>query len=147
MKKSNLLTGFIYLIVGTIFLVTALLTDSKLDGLLFGFAGAGIVPGLMLIWKYYYWKKPGNKERYAEKLENERIQQHDELNVKLKDKAGRYAYLLGLLTVSFSMVVFSILGALEIIGNSHLIVLYLGGYLIFQIVIGILIFNHLLKKY
>lgn len=147
MKKSNLLTGLIYLIVGVISLVTALVTNSKLDGLLFGFAGAGIFPGFLLIYRYYYWNKPGNRERYEEKLEDENIQQQDELNVKLRDKSGRYAYILGICTVSFSIVLFSILGVLEIIENTRLIILYLGGYLIFQIGIGILIFNHLLKKY
>lgn len=48
---------------------------------------------------------------------------------------------------SISIVIFSILGKLEIIDDSRLIVLYLGGYLVFQIVIGIVIFNQLLKKY
>ena len=38
MKKSNLITGFIYLI-----------------------AGVGIGPGLMIIFKYFYWNKPENK--------------------------------------------------------------------------------------
>lgn len=45
------------------------------------------------------------------------------------------------------MVAFSILGELKIIENPHLIVLYLGVYLIFQIVTGIVIFKQLLKKY
>ena len=51
------------------------------------------------------------------------------------------------LTIIISMVAFSILGELKIIENPHLIVLYLGVYLIFQIVIGIVIFKQLLKKY
>lgn len=52
-----------------------------------------------------------------------------------------------LLTVCLSIIIFSILGQLGIIDNAHLIVLYLGGYLVFQIVIGIVIFKQLLKKY
>ena len=59
----------------------------------------------------------------------------------------RYAYAIGLMTVSISIIIFSILGQLEVIDNSRLTVLYLGGYLIFQIVIGIVIFKQLLKKY
>ena len=51
------------------------------------------------------------------------------------------------MTVSISIIIFSILGQLEVIDNSRLTVLYLGGYLIFQIVIGIVIFKQLLKKY
>ena len=66
---------------------------------------------------------------------------------KLRDKSGRYAYAIGLMTVSISIIIFSLLGQLEIIDNSRLIVLYLSGYLVFQIVIGIVIFKQLLKKY
>lgn len=128
-------------------LVVAILTDSRLDSLLFGFDGAGIGSGAMMIYKYFYWSKPENRERYAEKISNERIELHDELKEKIRDKSGRYSYIFGLIAISISIVIFSVLGALEIIDNSRIIVLYLGGYFLFQIVIGIVIFNHLLKKY
>ncbi|WP_312810336.1 hypothetical protein [Sedimentibacter sp.] len=147
MKKNNLLIGIMYVIVGVLFFLAATLTDSKLDSLLFGFAGAGIAPGIMIIYRYFYWNKPGNKERYAERMENEKIEQHDEMKIKLRDKSGRYAYIFGLVAVSISIVAFSVLGQLEIIDNSRMIIFYLGGYLIFQYIIGVVIFNHLLKKY
>lgn len=147
MKKNNLLIGIMYIIVGVLFFLVATLTDSKLDSLLFGFAGAGIAPGIMMIYRYFYWNKPGNKERYAERMENEKIEQHDEMKIKLRDKSGRYAYIFGLVAVSISIVAFSIIGQLEIIDNSRMIIFYLGGYLIFQYIIGVVIFNHLLKKY
>lgn len=147
MKKSNLITGILYALAGIVLLLIALLTDSKLDGPLFGFAGAGIGPGIYMICKYFYWSTPENKERYQEKTMAEKIEQHDELKVKLRDKSGRYAYVLGLMANSISMVIFSILGALEIIDHSRIIILYLGGYLVFQVVSGMAIFHHLLKKY
>lgn len=147
MKKSNLTIGIMYVIVGVIFLLVATLTDSGSDSLFYGFAGAGIMPGIMIICKYFYWNKPENIKRYKEKLENEKIEQHDELKVKLRDRAGRYAYELSLVIVSISIVVFAILGQFEIIDNSHMIVLYLGALFIFQIIIINVIFNHLLKKY
>ncbi|WP_313164584.1 hypothetical protein [Sedimentibacter sp.] len=147
MKKNNLLIGIMYIIVGVLFFLAATLTDSKLDSLLFGFAGAGIAPGIMMVYRYFYWNKPGNKERYAERMENEKIEQHDEMKIKLRDKSGRYAYIFGLVAVSISIVAFSVLGQLEIIDNSRMIIFYLGGYLIFQYIIGVVIFNHLLKKY
>lgn len=128
-------------------LVVAILTDSRLDSLLFGFGGAGIGSGAMMIYKYFYWSKPENRERYAEKISNERIELHDELQEKIRDKSGRYSYIFGLIAISISIVIFSVLGASEIIDNSRIIVLYLGGYFLFQIIIGIVIFNHLLKKY
>lgn len=115
--------------------------------MLFGFGGAGIGSGAMMIYKYFYWSKPENRERYAEKISNERIELHDELQEKIRDKSGRYSYIFGLIAISISIVIFSVLGASEIIDNSRIIVLYLGGYFLFQIIIGIVIFNHLLKKY
>ena len=129
MKKSNLITGILYVLFGVACLIVALLIETKLEGILWGFAGAGIFPGIMMICKYFYWSSPKNKERYEERLENERIEQHDELKTKIRDRAGRYTYSLGLLVVCFSILVFGILGALEVIDNARMIVLYLSGYL------------------
>lgn len=93
---------------------------------------------------YFYWKK--NKEKYQEKLENEKIEQDDELKQKLRDKAGNYTYWIGMLTIALSIMVYSVLGGLSIINTKH-IVIYLGTYLISQVLIGVIVFNHLLKKY
>ncbi|MEY8331537.1 hypothetical protein AALB53_00160 [Lachnospiraceae bacterium 47-T17] len=146
MKKGNLLEGILFILGGIILLCAALLTDCALDSLLFGFAAGAICAGTVMTCKYFYWSTPKNKERYQEKMEHENIELHDELKSKLRDRSGRYAYAIGLLIVSASIIIFSILGQLEII-DSRLIVLYLGGYLVFQIVTGIVIFNRLLKKY
>lgn len=147
MKKSNLMVGICYLLVGIISLLLALFTETKLDGLFFGFTGAGIVPGLMMIYKYFYWSSPKNKDRYLEKLENEKIEMHDELKEKVRGKAGQYAYTIGLYIISFSTVMFAILDALEIIENGEIFVFFLAGYLVFQIIIGFVLFNRLMKKY
>ena len=147
MKKSNLVTGILYVAAGMALLAVALLTDTKLDSLLFGFAGALAGPGIIMICRYFYWNRAENRTRYQERLERESVEMHDELKVKLRDRSGRYAYVAGLMVISFSMVVFSVLGTLEMVGNSWMIVLFLGGYLLFQIVAGIAIFNHLLKRY
>lgn len=147
MKKSNLVSGIVYTLVGVAFLIVALLTDTKLDSILFGFTGAAIAPGLLMIYKYFYWSSPKRSQKYQEMLENERIERHDELKEKIRDKSGRYAYILGLIITSASMLIFSILGNLELVENCRMIVLYLGGYLTIQIIVGIAIFNHLLKKY
>ena len=147
MKKSNLIAGVAYVRVGVACLIVALLTETKLEGILWGFAGAGVLPGIMMIGKYFYWSSPKNKERYEERLENERIEQHDELKTKIRDRAGRYTYSLGLLVICFSILIFGILGALEVIDHARMIVLYLGGYLLFQIIASIVIFNQLMKAY
>lgn len=147
MKKSNLVTGIIFLLLGIVFFLAALLTDSKLGGMLYGFAGACSGPGVAMICKYFYWSSPKNRARYQERLDTEKIEMNDELKIKLRDKSGRYTYVLGLGVICISIMVFSILGVLEIIDNSRMIVLYLAGYLVFQYIAGIVIFNHLLKKY
>ncbi len=147
MKKDNLYVGLASLFIGGICLVIALNFESGIRSLLFGFAGAGIGPGAVMLWKYYYWTKPENRKRYQEKIENENIELHDERKTMLRDKSGSYAYLIGFAVISVSMVIFSILGNLSIIQNSELIILYLGGYLVFQYIIGVVIFNHLNKKY
>lgn len=85
MKKSNLITGILYVLFGVVCLIVALLIETKLEGILWGFAGAGIFPGIMMICKYFYWSSPKNKEQYEERLENDRIEQHDELKTKIRD--------------------------------------------------------------
>lgn len=147
MKKGNLLTGIFYVLFGAACLTAALLMESKVEGILWGLAGAGILPGIMMICKYFYWSSPKNKARYEERLENERIEQHDELKTKIRDKAGRYTYSLGLMVVSFSILVFGVLGTLGIVESTRMIILYLGGYLLFQVIAGMIIFNKLMKKY
>lgn len=147
MKKSNLIVGMLYVLFGVTCLIIALLIETKLEGILWGFAGAGIFPGMMMICKYFYWSSPKNKDRYEERLENERIEMHDELKTKIRDKAGRYTYTLGMIILSFSILVFGILGVLEVIENARMIVIYLSGYLLFQFIAGIVIFNKLMKRY
>ena len=147
MKKSNLVFSILYTLGGATLLLVALLTDSVLDSLLFGFAAGAICSGIIMTCKYFYWSSPKNRERYQEKLEAEKIELHDEMKEKLRDKAGRYTCVLGAVVVSISIVAFSVLGKLGLVENSRTIVLYLGGYLVFQIVVSIAIFYHLLKKY
>ena len=87
-----------------------------------------------------------NKEKYQEKIEVEEIEQQDELKQKLSDKAGRYTYLIGLLIIILSIIVYSVVGALNIMNTKHILI-YLGVYLISQVFIGIIVFNYLLKNY
>lgn len=147
MKKSYLMIGIGDILLGVICLTIALMYETKVEGILWGFAGAGIIPGIVAIAKYFYWSSPKNQARYEKLLENERIEMHDELKTKVRDRAGRYSYTIGLLFVSFSILIFGFLGALEILENTRFIVLYLSGYLVFQIAIGVVIFNRMMKKY
>ncbi len=147
MKKNNLVVCVCYIIWGIVNLLAALFTDTKLDGIFFGMAGAGIVPGLMMLYRYFYWKSPKHAKQYEELLENERIERHDKLKEKVRGWAARYVYALGILITSFAMLAFSILGTLEVTLDYRAMVLYLGCFLAFQCIAGVTIFNRLMKKY
>ena len=144
MKKSSLIYALIYTILAGISLYIAIIFNSKMSGIFYGMTGALGGNGIFIIIQYFYWKK--NKKKYQEKLEIEEIEQNDELKQKLRDKAGKYTYWIGMLIVALSIIVYSVLGALNILDTEH-IVIYLGAYLISQVFIGIIVFNHLLKKY
>lgn len=147
MKKSNLIAGICSVAVGVICMLIALLTETKLEGILWGLTGAGIAPGVLQILQYFHYNAPENRERYEELLENKSIEMRDELKNKVRNQAGRYAYVAGLMIICVSMLLFSILGALGIVENAQVFVLYLFAYLMVQFILGIVFFNRLMKKY
>ncbi len=147
MKKSNLVVGILYTLAGIAFFIAALLTHTPLEGLFCGFAGAGIGPGILIIAKYCYWTSPKNQQRYQEKLEQERIELQDELMEKVRGKTAQYVYVLGLCVSSVAILLFAVLDALQIIQSGELLILYLGLYMILQLISGQIIFRHLMKKY
>lgn len=145
-KRSELYWGLGYSLAGLIFLVLGLSTHTALDAVLFGLAGACIGPGAVIIFKYFYWTRPGKREEYARMAEQEKIDLEDELKASLRDKSGRYAYLVWLLLISLSMLVFTVLDALEVL-DARVIIFYLAGFLVFQFAAGNAIYQWLLKKY
>lgn len=147
MKKNMFMTGFVYVLTGIIFLLCAILLDTKFNGIFWGFAGAGIIPGLIMIFKYLCWIQPKNEARYKTKIEEEEINLHDERKELFRNQSGRYAYILGLITVCFSIIVLSLLYYFDVIQNAKLLIIYLGLYAVFQYISGILIFKYLNKKY
>ena len=56
MKKSELNRGVIFVIAGVCFLLAAVFTESAFDGLLWGFAGGALGPGIGRIIQYIYWR-------------------------------------------------------------------------------------------
>ena len=147
MKKSYLNRGIIFVFAGSCFLLAAVFTESAIDGLLWGFAGGALGPGIGMIIQHFYWSAPKNQERYREIQEQKDINLHDELNEKLRDKSGRIAYNIGLLIICISEIVFSILGKTGIITDHKIIVLYLFSLFVFQIVIGKVVYHQLRRKY
>ena len=144
MKISNLIYGLICTILAGISLYISISFDNYMSGIFSGMTGAFGVIGIIAIIRYFYWQK--NKEKYQEKLEIEEIEQQDELKQKLRDKSGKYTYWIGMLIITLSIIVYSLLGVLNIMETEH-IVIYLGIYLIIQVFAGYIIFYHLLRKY
>lgn len=147
MKKSNLFLGILYLIVGILCLLAAIFFKTIFQSLLCGFAGAFIIPGITMCYKYFYWSKPENKEKYNEKIESEYIELHDELKEQLRNKSGRYAYIANLIILLFSIIIFSILSFLYASIDIKYIVVFLSGLLVFQYILGIIIYKKLLKNF
>ena len=147
MKKNYLNNGIILVLAGICFVLAAVFTESAIDGLLWGFAGGALGPGIGRIIQYLYWSAPKNQERYQEIQERKDIAFHDELNEKLRDKSGRIAYNIGLLIICISVMVFAILGKAGIITDHKAIVLYLYGLFVFQIIVGNVVYRQLKKKY
>lgn len=148
MSKNNLKIGIIYVFLGIILAIYSISqVESKLNALLFGFAFALITPGLIMIIKFFYWTRPKNIPRYQEKISQEKIMLHDELQVKFRDKSGRITFLFGLLIGSISIFIFSILNALDIVISNRLFIIYLGLYFILQILIYLITYYKLSRRY
>ena len=146
MKKNYLNEGMKLLLVGICLVLAAAFSETAVDGLLWGFAWGALGPGIARILQHFYWSDPKNQVRYQEMQEQADINLHDELNEKLRDKSGRIAYLIGLLIICISEVAFSILGKAGVISDHKVIVLYLFGLLLIQVVIGNVAYRQLGKN-
>ena len=145
--KNEWIYGLCYGVTGLVFLFLAINTNTVFTSLFWGFCGAFLSIGLGRIIRLVYWSDPKRSQRYQELEELKQIEQHDELNNKLRNQSGRIAYLIGLFVICISIVVFSFLGQAGLLMDAKIFVFYLAGYLFFQIVVGIIVFYHLLKKY
>ncbi|MDE7245353.1 MAG: hypothetical protein K2O18_15460 [Oscillospiraceae bacterium] len=130
MKTRDLWTGVGFVAAGILFLLAALLLNTPLGSLFCGLCGAFTVPGLAQIYRYVKWTSPRNAPIYRERLEQEQIDLRDERKSMLRDRSGRYAYVLGMLILCAAMVAFYILGAFGVIGaaEARLMILFLAGY-------------------
>lgn len=147
MKKSNFWCGLIYVFFGLIFLLAGLLWETRLSSLSVGFGAGMLGSGVIQLIRYWKSTRPENADAYRAKLEEEQINLRDERKSMLRDRSGRYAWLLGMLLCVLSILVFSVLGALEIVENARLTILFLAAYLLVQYGAGIYFYRRLEKKY
>lgn len=147
MKKSNFWSGLVYVLLGLVFLLAGLVWETRLSSLCVGFGAGMLGSGIMQLVRYRKWTRPENREAYREKLEEEQIELRDERKTMLRDRSGRYAWLLGMGLCALSIVVFGVLGALEILENARIMVLYLAVSLIVQYGAGAYFYWRLSKRY
>ena len=149
MKKSYLWTGIGMIALGLVCLAVAILWDTPLDSLLCGFSGAFAGPGAMQIWKYFKWTRLETPDSYRRHVEEEQIELRDERKEMLRNKSGRYAYILGLELAAVSIVVFSVLSKLGVVeeGAALLMVGFLAAFLVVEYAAGVIIYRMLEKKF
>lgn len=149
MKKSDLRLGLMMIAAGILFLLAALLLDTGLESIFCGFFGGFTAGGVSVLYKYYKLHSPKHAAEYREKLEQEQIDLRDERKEMLRNRSGRYAYVLGLIITAVLIVVFSILGKMEVIGEeaARLLTLCLAVFLIVQYIAGLVIYRLLSRKY
>ena len=147
MNKSRLVIGILVTLGGLIFLAAALTSGMAVNPYFYGFAGGFIGSGVVMIGNYTYWTLPTNKEKLAERREEYEINLHDERKERLRDKSGRYAYILGIMVISISIVLLTVFAELQILVISSFVIWYLGAYLLLQGVAGVVIFRYLNRKY
>ena len=148
MKKSDLWTGIGMIAVGLVCLAAVFL-NTLVSSLFAGLFGAFTLPGLMQVYKYCKYTSPKHAAEYRERLEQEQIDLRDERKSMLRDRSGRYAYILGLLAAAVAMLVFSVLDAFGVVGEetARLMVFFLAGYAVFQLVAGWVFYRLLEKRY
>lgn len=146
MKKRNLWEGLAFTALG-IFLLSMVLAGVWESSLICGFGGGALGSGLVSVGKYAYWTSPKRAAAYRERLEEEKILLHDELLAQLRDRAGRIAYQLGLAVIGLGIVVLGALEELGVLGDIRLTVICLGSYLLFQLVMGVVVFRLLKTRY
>ena len=148
MKKSKLFLGITYLISGIVSLIFAIMSNNdSVSGLLSGLAGAGIVPGIALIWNYIYWSRPKNKEKYEEIMKKEKINLLDERNERIRDKSGRETNKIMFMILLILLIIFMGLRILEIfMPFSKQVIILLSGLMIFQIICEIVIYRKISKE-
>ena len=115
MKKRELWFGLGMIAGGILFLLAALLLETPLDSLFCGFFGAFTGPGVMQVYKYVKWTKLETADSCQQHFEEEQIELRDERKSMLRDRSGRYAYVLGMLLACAALVVVSILGNLGVV--------------------------------
>jgi disulfide bond formation protein DsbB len=148
MKKSSLLFGIIALLIGIAALMAAInQTDNNINGILFGLAGSGIGLGIGTIINFIYWSSGKNKKRYEEILERKNIEVYDELNEKIRAKAGRITNSIGLAIIITLILTLTLFEALGFMTGGYVTVVILSFYMLVNFIVYVVVFNSVRKEF
>ena len=147
MKKKDLTTAGIYLVIGVICFAALVLTDSKLDSLLIAGAAVGLLEGVVKIGNYVYWRRPENQAEYREMQESEQIEQQDELMQMLRDQAYRHAYITNLRVTMAAALICGALKLIDILAFGDKLMYALAVWVILQLILVDVIYRCLNRKY
>ena len=147
MKKKDLTTAGIYLVIGVICFAALVLTDSKLDSLLIAGAAVGLLEGVVKIGNYVYWRRPENQAEYREMQESEQIEQQDELMQMLRDQAYRHAHITNLRVTMAAALISGALKLIDILAFGDKLMYALAAWVILQLILVDVIYRCLNRKY
>ena len=147
MKKKDLTTAWIYLVIEVICFAALVLTDSKLDSLLIAGAAVGLLEGVVKIGNYVYWRRPENQAEYREMQESEQIEQQDELMQMLRDQAYRHAYITNLRVTMAAALICGALKLIDILTFGDKLMYALAAWVILQLILVDVIYRCLNRKY
>ncbi len=147
MSKRRLIDGICCIAIAVIALLLSFHPDVQMTARLTSLASSYIVIGGMTLIRYFYYNSPKYREFYKEKLEYEEIEQRDERQIRIREKAGWYTYQFGLEVIVIALIGSVILEAFGIIESSDTAAGILGGFLILQIIAELVILRYLSKKY
>ncbi len=150
-KTKGIRFGFIYLILGLSSISITPLFKSNINDLLRGFltgiGGVFTLFGTFIIIYNWNMSRPKNLKKYSEMLENAEIECNDEMKVKLRNQAGRYAHITCMIITIIAIVAVIIMNNLKVDITVFSVIIYLTIYLLIQIVIDRLYYRYLLKNY
>jgi len=141
MKKNMLYIGIGYTLCGIAFLLFGILgPEVSFQGLIWGLVGAGTAPGLMMIYRYFYWTRPENVEIYEARMKKEQISLKDERKVMIRARAGQITYQIMFCVLGIAVFISALLQA------DGIFVMILGLLWILHYLCGLIVYRILSKK-
>ena len=143
--KNQLKAGILFLISGVVFVILSFAFPDI--SIFVGFVGGCFGPGILMIYKYLYWKK--RPEEYKQKTEDENIESYDERKEMIRGKALRISTIIIWCIMSATIVVIAFLGQFEVISSelSRYVVMGIAIYWFISVVIMQVVYKYLSSKY